>query len=46
MGRITDYGLQYATKLQKFGGHSRLLKDFVEAFPEKRHVILITDKIY
>lgn len=40
-----NVNLYIATKLQKFGGHSRLLKDFVEAFPEKRHIILITDKI-
>jgi hypothetical protein len=44
--RNKNVNLYIASKLEKFGGHSRLLKDFVEAFPEKRHVILITDKIH
>jgi hypothetical protein len=40
-----NVNLYIATRLEKFGGHSRLLKDFIDVFPEKNHVILITDKI-
>ncbi len=31
------------TKLQKSGGHTRVIEDFIKARPEARHVILFTD---
>jgi hypothetical protein len=31
------------TKLQKSGGHTRVIKDFINAQPEARHVILSTE---
>jgi hypothetical protein len=40
-----NVNLYIVTQLYKSGGHTRLLKDFVEAFPKKKHVIIITDKI-
>jgi hypothetical protein len=40
-----NVNIYIVSKLEKFGGHSRLLKDFIDVFPEKNHVILITDKI-
>lgn len=31
------------TKLQKSGGHSRMVEDFINAFPGKRHIVLCTE---
>ncbi|MGE5472454.1 MAG: hypothetical protein ACM3X0_16790 [Bacteroidota bacterium] len=31
------------TKLQKSGGHTRVIEDFIRARPEARHVILLTE---
>ena len=41
-----NINLFIANRLAKSGGHTRLIKDYIDAFPEKNHVILITDKIY
>jgi hypothetical protein len=33
------------TRLEKSGGHTRLIKDYIEAFPKISFLILVTDKI-
>lgn len=49
-GRVKECGASFrsvfiVTKLQKSGGHTKLVEDFIGAFPDSKHIILSTELI-